>query len=199
MIKKRYFIVAMALAVIASSTCAFSTSWCNKNLKELKAINSEMATIQNELEDELYTTKSSLQIEIEKNNALYNKIEDMEAELSEANAILDDLQNEEYEFVYLGNFKLTAYCAETHPHICGEGAGVTASGTIATPGRTIGVDPSIIPYGTEVYIEGIGWRIAEDTGGAIGGNHIDILVDTHENALSLGVNSGGVWMLIKKS
>ena len=199
MIKKRYFIVAMALAFIASSMCAFSTSWCNKNLKELKAINSKMVTIQNELENELYTTKSSLEIEIKKNSVLVDRAENLKSELDEVNATLDDLKSEEYELVYIGNFKLTAYCAETYSHICGEGRGITASGTTATPGRTIGVDPSIIPYGTEVYIEGIGWRVAEDTGGAIGGNHIDILVDTHENALALGVNSGGVWMLVKKS
>ena len=199
MIKKRYFIVAIALAVIASSTCAFSTSWCNKTLKELKATNSEMVTIQNELQNELDLTKENLQTEKEKNDGLSKELGSMKYELDAVNATINDLKSEEYELVYLGNFKLTAYCAELYPHICGEGKGITASGTTATPGRTIGVNPSVIPYGTEVYIEGIGWRIAEDTGGGIGTNHIDILIDTHENALASGVNSGGVWILVKKS
>ena len=199
MIRRIYFIIAIALAVVSSSTCVLSTSWCNKNLKELKTINNDLVTVQNELESELHTTRSSLQIEIEKNNALYSKIESIENELSIANTTLNELQSAEYEFVYLGEFKLTAYCAEMRPHICGEGRGITASGTTATPGRTIGVNPAVIPYGTEVYIEGVGWRVAEDTGGGIGYQHVDILVDTHEDALTLGVNSGGVWMLVKKS
>lgn len=199
MIKKISFIVAIALAVVSSSTCVFSTSWCNKSLKELKAINSEMATIQNELQNELDLTKENLQVEKEKNDGLSKELGNMKYELDTANATINDLKSEEYELVYLGNFRLTAYCAELYPHICGEGKGITVSGTTATPGRTIGVNPSVIPYGTEVYIEGVGWRVAEDTGGGIGYQHIDILVDTHENALALGVNSGGVWMLVKKS
>ena len=168
-------------------------------MRYLKEINRRSTTIQNELENELHTTRASLEIEIEKNNALYDRVESIKNELSAANTTLDELHSEEYELIYLGEFKLTAYCAELHPHICGEGRGITASGTIATPGRTIGVDPSLIPYGTEVYIEGLGWRTAEDTGGAINEKHIDVLVDTHEGALQLGVNNGGVWMLVKKS
>jgi len=52
----------------------------------------------------------------------------------------------------------------------------TATGTTATAGRTIAVDPKVIPYGTKVYIEGYGIRIAEDCGG-FRGNHIDIFVN----------------------
>lgn len=52
----------------------------------------------------------------------------------------------------------------------------TATGTRATAGRTIAVDPRVIPYGTKVYIEGWGYRIAEDCGG-FSGKHIDIFVD----------------------
>lgn len=199
MIKKKYFIV---VAVFLALNCAINVcmnNYYSKTIKELEDAKNQMTIIQYELEDELHTTRSGLQIEIEKNDGLSKELGNIKHELDAANTTLADLKSEEYEFVYLGEFKLTAYCAETHPHICGEGGGVTASGTVATPGRTIGVDPSVIPYGTMVYISGIGLRTAEDTGGAIGGNHIDVLVDTHENALALGVNSGGVWILVKKS
>jgi 3D (Asp-Asp-Asp) domain-containing protein len=62
--------------------------------------------------------------------------------------------------------------------------GITYSGTRAKKGRTIAVDPSVIPLGSEVYVEIInpdfaslsGYYIAEDTGGAIKGNRIDIFV-----------------------
>lgn len=77
----------------------------------------------------------------------------------------------------------TAYC----PCIkcCGKTDGITATGTKATAGRTIAVDPSVIPYGTEVIINGHTY-VAEDCGGAINGNDIDVYFDTHEEALQFG-------------
>lgn len=61
----------------------------------------------------------------------------------------------------------------------------TASGTVPTEGRTIAVDPSVIPYGSEVWI-GDHMYIAEDCGGAIKGNHIDIYFATHSACYSIG-------------
>lgn len=82
---------------------------------------------------------------------------------------------------------VSAYCKENYPHICNDGESTyTSTGTVATVGRTIAVDPSVIPYGTEVQIEGVGVRIAEDCGGAIKGNRIDLLFDTHQEALNFG-------------
>lgn len=58
----------------------------------------------------------------------------------------------------------------------------TKSGTTPIAGYTIAVDPKFIPLGSRVYIENIGWRIAEDVGGAVKGNHIDVFTATHEEA-----------------
>lgn len=77
----------------------------------------------------------------------------------------------------------TAYCPCVK--CCGKSDGITATGTKATAGRTIAVDPSVIPYGTEVIIFGNAY-VAEDCGGAIKGNSIDIFFDTHEEALLFG-------------
>lgn len=83
-------------------------------------------------------------------------------------------------------FKLTAYCGGSC--CCGKWAGSpTASGTWPKQGRTIAVYPSQIPYGTEVTIEGLGTYIAEDCGGAIGYNCIDIYMDSHSAAQEFGV------------
>lgn len=49
-----------------------------------------------------------------------------------------------------------------------------------------------------MYIEGYGWRIAEDCGGWVNGKHIDIAVDTHAEASFMGVKNGGVWILVDK-
>ena len=91
----------------------------------------------------------------------------------------------------LGTFKLTAYCA--CEKCCGKSDGITATGTKATANRTIAVDPSIIPYGTTVVINGIEY-VAEDTGGAIKGNIIDIFFDDHEEALNFGVQYADVYV-----
>ncbi|NTW28056.1 MAG: DUF348 domain-containing protein [Coriobacteriia bacterium] len=53
----------------------------------------------------------------------------------------------------------------------------TASGTLARRG-VIAVDPSVIPLGTRVYVPGYGYAVAEDTGGAIKGDRIDVCFDS---------------------
>ena len=93
----------------------------------------------------------------------------------------------------LGSYKLTFYCPCA---TCNGVAGAkTASGTTPTEGRTIAVDSSIIPLGSRVYIEGYGVFIAEDTGGAIKNNKIDIFVSSHDRAYDLGVQNAAVYLL----
>lgn len=81
-------------------------------------------------------------------------------------------------------YKVTAYCPCST--CCGKSNGITATGTVATQGRTIAVDPNKIPYGTEVIINGHTY-VAEDCGGAIKGNKIDLFFDNHQDALNWGV------------
>lgn len=97
--------------------------------------------------------------------------------------------------IYLGEFKASAYC----PDKCcnGKWAGVTAMGTSLKPGYTVAVDPKIIPLGTSLYIEGIGYRTAEDTGGAIRGMRIDVCMTDHEAALFFGKKKLKVWRIEK--
>ena len=78
---------------------------------------------------------------------------------------------------------ITAYCP--CEKCCGKTNGITASGTKAKQGRTVAVDPRYIPYGTEIIIDGQTY-IAEDCGGAIKGDRIDIYFDSHREAVSFG-------------
>ena len=55
------------------------------------------------------------------------------------------------------------------------------------------MDPSVIPYGTEVMIEGHTY-VAEDCGGAVNGNHLDIVVATHQEALEKGRHTAEVFI-----
>lgn len=88
------------------------------------------------------------------------------------------------------NVSMTAYSSEE------PGIGTrTASGTRVTEGRTIAVDPDVIPMGWWVYIEGLGFRRAEDTGGAINGNKIDIYYDSLSNARNFGRKSRTVYVI----
>ena len=61
----------------------------------------------------------------------------------------------------------------------------TATGTLVRRG-VIAVDPSVIPLGTRVFIPGYGEAVAEDIGGAIHGQRIDVAFDTHAEALMFG-------------
>ena len=96
-----------------------------------------------------------------------------------------DLMENEWE-----DYTLTAYCS--CEKCCGKSDGITASGTIATPGRTVAVDTTNIPYGTTVEIDGFGTYVAEDCGGAIKGNRIDIFFADHEQAMNFGVQRARV-------
>jgi 3D (Asp-Asp-Asp) domain-containing protein len=61
----------------------------------------------------------------------------------------------------------------------------TSTGTKAEYG-VIAVDPKVVPLGTLMYVEGYGFGIAEDTGGAIKGNIIDVCVQTRAEAMKWG-------------
>lgn len=90
----------------------------------------------------------------------------------------------------IGAYTITYYCCEKYPHVCNAGPPYrTATGTQPTPGRTIAVDPSVIPLGSHVVIDGHEY-MAEDTGGGVGGNHIDICVQKHKEALQKGKRTG---------
>lgn len=78
----------------------------------------------------------------------------------------------------------TAYCPCSK--CCGKWAnGYTANGMKADYG-VVAVDPSVIPLGTKLYVEGYGYCVAADTGGAIKGNRIDLCYASHSAALNSG-------------
>lgn len=93
------------------------------------------------------------------------------------------------ERVCIGTYKITAYCA--CEKCCGKWAELRGCenvygsiGQILTAGKSIAVDPDVIPYGTKVYIQGNEYT-AQDCG--VVGNTIDIYMNSHEEALEWGV------------
>jgi 3D (Asp-Asp-Asp) domain-containing protein len=87
----------------------------------------------------------------------------------------------------------TAYTAN-----CAGCSGITATGINLNNDRNakvIAVDPNVIPLGTEVYVEGYGYAVAGDTGGAIKGHKIDIHVPTKAEAYSWGRRTVNITIL----
>lgn len=98
-------------------------------------------------------------------------------------------------YQYIGECTITAYCCEPCEHICGTGDGLTAAGLPVTPG-IVAVDPSVIPLGSTVVIDGQKY-LAADTG--VTGLSVDVAVPTHEEALERGVRTANVWIEIEGS
>jgi 3D (Asp-Asp-Asp) domain-containing protein len=89
--------------------------------------------------------------------------------------------------------KATAYTAS-----CEGCSGITKTGINIKDNpekKVIAVDPSVIPLGSKVYVEGFGEAIAADTGGAIKGKRIDIFIPSERDALDFGVKKLKVTIL----
>lgn len=118
------------------------------------------------------------------NNAIRNKDT---AEANEPGVLTVAATQEPTEkpelWIDLGPFTCVAYDACTD--CCGKTDGITKTGTKATAGRTVAVDPEVIPLGSTLLIDGQEY-IAEDIGGAIKGNKIDIFHNSHAEALEYG-------------
>ena len=83
------------------------------------------------------------------------------------------------------NFKATAYTYDGTK---------TASGTECRLGA-VAVDPRVIPLGTKLYVEGYGYCVAEDTGGLIKGNRIDVYLNSESECYTWGVKNVKVYVL----
>lgn len=100
------------------------------------------------------------------------------------------------DYVSLGEYKLTSYCA--CEKCCGYWATIrptdadgnpivyTASGAVARQGVTVAADTDILPYGTVLLIGGEEF-IVQDCGGGVNGKHIDIYFEDHQAAVAFGV------------
>jgi len=70
----------------------------------------------------------------------------------------------------------------------------TATGSRLKKG-IVSVDPRLIPLGTRLYVEGYGYAVADDVGGAIKGHRIDLAYDSRSEALQFGRQTVKVYVL----
>jgi len=106
-------------------------------------------------------------------------IEKKDKQIIQLNKRIDELEQKGLKS--LGIFKITAYGRD-----CEGCTGITKTGTVPIVGRTVAVDPEVIPLGSTVIIDGQEY-IAEDIGGAIKGNIIDMFVGTEDISKYYGV------------
>ena len=122
-------------------------------------------------------------------------------------SVLLPIKKAENKKTTLGEFVLTAYCS--CEKCCGkwalnrpkdaDGNDIVygASGSVLKAGVSVAVDPSVIPYGSKVYIDGVEY-VAHDCGGAIKGSRIDVYFDSHEEALEFGKKTATVEVLFER-
>ncbi|MDD7764254.1 MAG: 3D domain-containing protein [Peptoniphilaceae bacterium] len=125
---------------------------------------------------------SKEQIEKEKEKS---KVQEEKQELPSTNASVD------FNYKEVKTMVATAYSADPSEN---GGYSTTKLGTKLRYG-VIAVDPSVIPLGTKVYVEGYGYAIAEDTGGAIKGNKIDVCIPNKDQVFQFGVKKVKVYIL----
>ena len=112
--------------------------------------------------------------------------------------------NQAIKPISLGEFKLTAYCScikccgkwALNRPIDEDGNEIIygAIGERLKEGYSIAVDPNVIPYNSEVVINGHIYK-AQDCGGAIKGNRIDVYFTDHNDALNHGVKYVEVFLV----
>jgi 3D (Asp-Asp-Asp) domain-containing protein len=131
-------------------------------------------------------------------DVLQQKLSDAENTIKEQEKTIQKIKQEEVQKkkledadkgTYLGNFNLSFYSKEQFPNSS------TSTGVMPQVGVTVAVDPKVIPLGTKIHIEGLGVRIAQDTGGAIKGNKLDVFVATTAEAYQMGRQNRKVWIV----
>lgn len=131
-------------------------------------------------------------------DAMERRVDNSKVVIEETNYIIDQLDDEveppedphesekidaALDWHYIDDCVLTAYCP---CYECSDGWGNgTATGVTAQPNHTIAVDPDVIPLGAWVEIDGHVFH-AEDVGGGVNGNHIDVYFDSHDEAVEFG-------------
>jgi len=101
------------------------------------------------------------------------------------------------EHIYIVEFTMSASAytaASTGRSPDSKSYGITAMGIRAVRG-IVAVDPTVIPLGSELYIEGYGFAVAADTGPSIKGSKIDLYYETLAEAKQFGRRNLKVYML----
>ena len=121
-------------------------------------------------------------------NKLAEESKDKTIAIENLQNTITEIKSNQPKWTAIGTFRITAYGSD-----CTGCTGITKSGTVPQEGRTIAVDPLVIPLGSEVMFDGEIY-IAEDIGGAIQGNVIDLFYGTEQDSVNYGVQYHTVYI-----
>ncbi|HEX8974539.1 MAG TPA: 3D domain-containing protein [Patescibacteria group bacterium] len=96
-----------------------------------------------------------------------------------------DKQSDKWSNLPKNSFVINASAYTAAADECGNSKGVTSSGLKVQEKRTLACPPEF-PFGAKIEIDGMGTYTCEDRGGAIKGNHIDIYMQTKDEAFAFG-------------
>lgn len=194
--KVKAVFIFLVICMIITILFSFFIVW--NSFKLLAEVEKMTYSVESEAQ-KLYEIKDfSLNEVTEEKSGGVEQEKNIVAETDEALVILENKKES------LGEFKLTAYCS--CEKCCGEwalnrpkdenGKDIVygSTGTILVAGTSIATDPSVIPYGSQVEINGHIYT-AHDTGGAIQGNRIDVYFDNHQDALNFGVQYADIYLV----
>lgn len=99
-----------------------------------------------------------------------------------------------YSCKYVESANVTTYAPELGGINCQEPCNLTGYLQLLEYGIGAACGPSI-RYGTKVHIEGVGWRICNDHGGAIDNDEVDILIRAEEYPSWMAGKRDVVWLL----
>jgi len=165
----------------------------SQNLEQLVKTKAKLDSLARELNERKSRLEKARSEKEAKLAAAGNKREELERESEQVLNKIEEINPPDNTNVkHTGKFLImiaTAYSPE-EPGL----SDTTATGLKAQRG-ICAVDPSFIPLGTRLYVEGYGYALAADTGSAIKGNRIDLCFDTLEEALSYGMKKVKVEIL----
>ena len=162
-------------------------------LLQLVHILEDTAQTENQRRALLASTKQDVQMVGTKVAELGERVDGLSARVDKLNKELEESKRNtevsrggEIRRGYKLNVRSTAYTTAPDE---GSGTGLAADGKPAIANHTFAVDPKVIPLGSRVFVPGIGWGVAHDTGGVINGNTLDVCVATKAEAYAWGVRN----------
>ena len=207
--QREYIVTLEEENVALSDIVSSNTTTINNGTLEIQELNALLQQSEKQYEDKI----RNLEIENRLLQANYDSLKkkyDKATKYKDMYKVAKKYLTDEEEFFvryiseggsveYIGEWYCTAYCTEKRKHICGTGSGITASGEPVEAFNSVALNRHNLkqyPFGTKLYIEGIGVRTVMDTGGGVRQKQIDCAVDTHYNAVHWsGQGDHKVWVL----
>ncbi len=132
-----------------------------------------------------FLASHDVQESVPESNFLYEQLLGVVDSLEQELAAFKERETKLLRYIRHEQYTATAYLPVDPRE--GRCSGLTATGALAKPYFSAAVDPTVIPLNAWIWIDGLGWWKAQDTGNAIIGKKIDLCLSEREEAMEFGV------------